>query len=82
MFFIFVLGMSGKKVEFASFPFKYMTAFSVESSGTFSRTVKSTMFISKIDGRIKTDYGKKDNDIFEINNALANKIMTYAVHLT
>ena len=73
-------GMSGKKLEFTSLPFKYINGFSVESAGTLSRTVKAMLFTSKLVGGVSSDFGKKETDIFEINNSLANKILMHAVH--
>ena len=75
-----VQGISGKKLEFASLPFKFINGFSVESAGTFSRSVKATLFISKMEGGIESDFGKKNTDIFEINNSLANKILMHTTH--
>ena len=75
-----VQGISGKKLEFASLPFKYINGFSVESAGTLSRTVKATLFASKLEGGIETDFGKKCTDIFEINNSLANKLLLHTTH--
>ena len=75
-----VQGLSGKKLEFASLPFKYINAFSVESAGTLSRSVKATLFISKLEGGVETEFGKKSTDIFELSNAFANKIMVHTVH--
>ena len=75
-----VQGLSGKKLEFASIPFKYINAFSVESAGTLSRSVKATLFISKLEGGVQTDFGKKSTDIFELSNAFSNKIMVHTVH--
>ena len=43
-----VQGFSGKKVEFKSTPFKFIKGFSVESAGTLSRTVKATLYCSKM----------------------------------
>jgi len=75
-----VQGMSGKKMEFTSLPFKYINGFSVESAGTLSRTVKALLFTSKLVGGVSSDFGKKETDIFEINNCLANKILNHTIH--
>ena len=79
LFFTF-LGLSGKKLEFMSVPIKFISTFSVESAGTLSRTVEATVYVSKIQGGITTDFGKKETDIFEINNSLANKTMLHTIH--
>ena len=75
-----VQGMSGKKIEFKSIPFKFIKGFSVESAGTLSRTVKATLFCSKMAGGMGTDFGKKDTNIFEINNSIANRILNLMRH--
>ena len=46
----------------------------------FSILVKATLFISKLEGGVETEFGKKSTDIFELSNAFANKIMVHAVH--
>ena len=75
-----VQGLTGKKIEFLSTPFKGIGGFSVKSAGTLSRTVKTTLFISKMEGGITTDLGKKGADIFQINNSLGNKILNHTIH--
>ena len=75
-----VQGLSGKKIQFDSVPYKYVNGFSVESAGTLSRTVKAYLFVSKLEGGIQADFGKKNTDIFEINNSLANKILLHTTH--
>ena len=67
-------------MEFTSLPFKYITGFAVESAGTLSRTVKAMIFTSKLVGGVSSDFGKKETNIFEINNCLANKILKHTVH--
>ena len=85
--------MSGKKLAFLSLPYKFINAFSVESAGMLSQTVEATLFVSKIpptpqknnlfQKKGKTiDFGKKETDIFEINNLLANKLMKHTTHQT
>ena len=75
-----VQGLTGKKIEFLSMPFKSIGGFSVKSAGTLSRTVKTTLFISKMEGGLTTDLGKKGTDIFQINNSLGNKILNHTIH--
>merc|ERR1719397_336559 len=75
-----IQGLMGKKIAFVSLPFKTISAFSVESAGTLSRTVGVKLFISKIEGALVTELGKKNTDIFQINNSLGNKILKHAIH--
>ena len=74
-----VQGLTGKKVEFSSLPFKHIAGFSVRSAGTLSFTVQATLFVSKLEGGITNDLGKK-TDIFQISNSLGNKILKHATH--
>ena len=74
-----VQGLTGKKIEFSTLPFKHIAGFSVQSAGTLSFTVKATLFISKFEGGLTTDLGKK-TDIFQINNSLGNKILEHIAH--
>ena len=75
-----VQGLTGKKVEFSSLPYKHIAGFSVQSAGTLSFTVKATLFISKLEGGLSIDLGKKYTDIFQINNSLGNKILKHTAH--
>jgi len=75
-----VQGLTGKKVEIASFPFNYINAFSVESAGALGRTSKVALFISKLEEGAETEFGKDNADIFELSNAIAKKIMAHTVH--
>jgi hypothetical protein len=77
-----VQGFSGKKVEFRSVPFKFVKGFSVESAGTLSRTVKATLYCSKMAGGMDIDFDKKTTNIFEINNSIANKTLNHTTHQT
>ena len=76
-----VQGMTGKKIEFKSIPYKFIKGFSVESAGTLSRTVKATLYCSKMQiGGLGTDFSKNDANIFEINNSISNKILNHTTH--
>ena len=48
-----VQGLKGNKIEFATFPFKHITSFSVQSAGSMSRTVKATLFTASLEGAIE-----------------------------
>lgn len=73
--FVDVQGLRGKKVEFYTIPYKYVTGFAVKSAGALSLSVQATLYCSKLDKGLKTKLGKKDTDIFKINNSLGNKIL-------
>ena len=74
------IGISGKKLSFASLPYKFINGFAVESAGMLSQTVKATLFMSKLEKGREIEFGKKDVDIFQINNILASKILSQPNH--
>ena len=73
-------GISGKKLSFASLPYKFTNGFAVESAGMLSQTAKATLFMSKLEKGRVIEFGKKDVDIFQINNLLASKILPLKNH--
>ena len=75
-----MVGISGKKLSFASLPYKFINGFAVESAGMLSHTVKATLFMSKLEKGREIEFGKKDVDIFQINNLLASKILSQPTH--
>ena len=75
-----VQGITGKKVALKSVPYKSIQGFSVESAGTLSLSVKAVFYSSKMTGGLEVDFGKKNTDIFQINNSIANKILKHTIH--
>ena len=71
-------GLSGKKVEYISYPLRYCDAFKVTSAGTigFLQEAKVTIYMS-IPGAtdITQELSKKGADIWSVQNVLAGKIM-------
>ena len=74
-----VQGLTGKKVEFRSVPYKFMKGFAVESASTLGRSVEAIFYCSKMVGGMNISFDKK-TDIFQINNSIANKILKHTVH--
>ena len=74
-----VQGITGKKVEFRSVPYKHMKGFAVESASTLGRSVEAIFYCSKMVGGMNIAFDKK-TDIFEINNSIANKTLNHATH--
>ncbi len=63
-------GMTGKKVEYHSVPYKSITHFSVETAGTFDLDAELKIWISGSDQPIQKQF-KKDKSIFDVQKALA-----------
>ena len=70
-----------KTIKFSWLPLKFVYGFSVQSAGTWSRTVKATMFSSLIVGGVTTEFGKSDTDIFAISNCLGKQIMNQTLYM-
>ncbi|MDR7072468.1 PH domain-containing protein [Fictibacillus barbaricus] len=63
-------GITGKKVEFHSIPYKSITHFSVETAGTFDLDSELKIWISSTALPITKQF-KKDKSIFDVQKALA-----------
>lgn len=63
-------GVSGKKVEYLSIPYKSITHFSVETAGTFDLDDELKIWITSAPEPIAKEF-KKDNSIFDVQKALA-----------
>lgn len=66
-------GMTGKKVEYHSVPYKSITHFSVETAGTFDLDAELKIWISSTTQPISKQF-KKDKSIFEVQKALATYV--------
>ena len=63
-------GMTGKKVEFHSIPYKSISHFSTETAGTFDLDAELKIYISSSTTPIEKTF-KKGNSIVEIQKLLA-----------
>lgn len=63
-------GVSGKKMEYHSIPYKSITHFSVETAGTFDLDAELKIWISSVPDPFIKQF-KKDNSIFDVQKALA-----------
>jgi hypothetical protein len=63
-------GLTGKKVEYHSIPYKSITHFSVETAGTFDLDSELKIWISSTALPITKQF-KKDKSIFDVQKALA-----------
>lgn len=63
-------GLTGKKVEYHSIPYKSITHFSVETAGHFDLDAELKIWISSMAEPIVKEF-KKDKSIYEVQKALA-----------
>jgi hypothetical protein len=66
-------GMTGKKVEYHSIPYKSITHFSIETAGTFDLDAELKIWISSTAQPVSKQF-KKDNSIYDVQKALATYI--------
>jgi len=75
-----VQGLTGKRVEFASYPYKYIKGYSVKSAGTLSTSVKIAVMLDKAWGSVVEQSLDTSTDIFAVNGALATKLLTHSIY--
>lgn len=66
-------GMTGKKVEYHSIPYKSITHFSCETAGTFDLDAELKIWISGWEEPILKQF-KKDKSIFDVQKTLATYV--------
>ncbi|MGG3739506.1 PH domain-containing protein [Aeribacillus pallidus] len=66
-------GVTGKKVEYHSIPYKSITHFSVETAGTFDLDAELKIWISSNSQPIMKQF-KKDKSIYDVQKALATYV--------
>lgn len=67
-------GMTGKKVDYLTIPYKSITTFSVETAGHFDMDSELTLWISGRHAPIKKEL-KKGSDVVGIQKLLATKML-------
>jgi len=67
-------GVSGKKVEYHSVPYKSITHFSVETAGHFDMDSELKIWISSTATPISKQFGKNSN-IHQVQQALATYVL-------
>mgnify|MGYP006282728257 FL=1 len=70
-----IQGMTGKKVEYKSLPYKNMTRFSLETAGTFDLDAELKIWISSEDSPTVSKRFNKSIDVYEVQRFLAGKVM-------
>ncbi|GGC97085.1 hypothetical protein GCM10007216_29870 [Thalassobacillus devorans] len=66
-------GMTGKKIEFHSVPYKSITHFSVETAGTFDLDAELKIWLSGASEPIYKQF-RKDKSIYDIQRAIAEYV--------
>ncbi|MBD8068194.1 PH domain-containing protein [Bacillus sp. PS06] len=67
-------GISGKKVEYHSIPYRSVTHFSVETAGTFDLDAELKIWISSTTEPVAKQF-KKDKNIYDVQKALASYVL-------
>lgn len=67
-------GVTGKKVEYHSIPYKSITHFSVESAGHFDLDAELKIWISGTQMPIQKQF-KKDTNVYDVQKTLANYVL-------
>lgn len=67
-------GMTGKSVEYRSFPLRYVTAFKLSTAGSFVSSAEATIYA---DGSrsFDQDLAKCSSDIWQVSTILTNKVL-------
>ncbi len=68
-----VQGITGKKQDFTSMPYKKVSVFSVETSGTFDLDSELEMYFSGV-GKVKFEFTGK-SDIIEIGKLISQFVL-------
>jgi len=67
-------GLTGKKVEYLSVPYKSISRFSIETAGHFDLDAELKVWISGAELPAISKQFKKDSSIYEVQKALASYV--------
>lgn len=70
-----VQGITGSKVEYKSMPYKSISRFSLETSGTFDLDAELKIWISSEDAPSVSKKFNKSINVYEVQKYLADKVM-------
>ena len=68
-----VKGLTGKKKDYTSLPYKNIVAYSIETAGTFDLDAELEIYFSSL-GKVKFEF-KEDSDIVEISKIIAGYVL-------
>lgn len=67
-------GVTGKKREYMSIPYRSIERFSIETAGTFDMDAELKLWIRGLDGYIEQNFGRGSN-IREVQRVLAHYVL-------
>jgi hypothetical protein len=67
-------GVTGKKTDYHSIPYKTITHFSVETAGTFDLDAELNIWVSGSSTPISKEF-RKDKSIYEVQKVLASYVL-------
>ena len=70
-----VQGLTGKKIEYKSLPYKNISRFSLETAGTFDLDAELKIWISSENLPSVSKKFNKSIDVYEVQRYLAEKVM-------
>ena len=70
-----IQGVTGSKVEYRSMPYKSISHFSLETSGTFDLDAELKIWISSENSPSVSKKFNKSVDVYDVQKYLANKVM-------
>ncbi|MFD0615985.1 MULTISPECIES: PH domain-containing protein [Paenibacillus] len=68
-------GVTGKKVEYMSLPYKSIARFSIETAGTFDLDAELKIWISSAVEPTVSKQFKKDSNVYDVQRILAEKVL-------
>ena len=72
-----VQGLTGKKKEYHSIPYKSITHFAVETAGGFDRDAEMKIWISGTSYPIEREFKRTEGKIFEVQKVLAHYVLMH-----
>jgi len=67
-------GMTGKSIEYRSFPLRYITCYKVSTPGSFISAAEATIF-SDGSKHFQQDLSKSSSDIWQVQSIFANNVL-------
>ena len=67
-------GVTGKKIDYHSIPYKTITHFSVETAGTFDLDAELNIWVSGSSAPISKEF-RKDKSIYDVQKVLASYVL-------
>ncbi|MGF9888033.1 PH domain-containing protein [Priestia aryabhattai] len=67
-------GVTGKKTDYHSIPYKMITHFSVETAGTFDLDAELNIWVSGSSAPISKEF-RKDKSIYDVQKVLASYVL-------